>query len=204
MQTIRKSAFTLNELMVVISVLAVFLAIFLPMFSSEPHSKGPMTGVLSNGRSIYLAAFGMAWEGQDSSVYPALPTNGTASSTAYFNNLMARGVLNVKADFFAGPGMRASPGTNLVASGNAWNVTLGFNERTMDGTPFLFTRNLALSALPGATCNTPLTNDGSGLSFALKGLCVVAKGGSAHILKPSQIVTNFTSSASMTNLVARP
>ena len=100
--------------------------------------------------------------------------------------------------------MAASPGTNLVASGNAWNVTLGINPATLDGTPFLFTRNLALSALPGATCYTPLTNDGSGLSFALKGLCVVRKDGSAFVLKPDQIVTNFTTSASMTNLVARP
>jgi len=201
MQVVRKRSLRWIEWLLSVAGITIFLASLMSAVIEKlvQMGKGKMTGIMPDGRRIYMAVFA-----KDSSDYEALPTNGIASSTAYFNDLMAHGVLDVKASFFCGPGMKPSPGTNLTASGNAWNVTLGFNDATPDGTPFLFTRNLAISALPGGRCDTPLTDDGSGLTFAKKGLVVVAKGGSAFILKPEQIVANFTTSARMTNLVARP
>ena len=211
MRKFRKSAFTLIELLVVIAIIAILAAILVPAVQ-DALMKGKMTGVLSNGRGIYVAVFGKSIDdpsGTDPTSSAAFPAASTSlTSTAYFQSLMDNAILNVKASFFAGPGMTASGGTNLQASGNAWNVVTGFSDSTMDGTPFLFTRNLVISALTGTTSYgaDPLVDPSSAgnLSFARKGLCVVVKGGSSFILKSTMISTNLTSSASQTNAVAKP
>jgi len=212
LRKLRGSAFTLIELLVVISIIAILAAILMPAVT-DALLRGKMTGVLANGRSIYMAAFGKSIEspdGSDTAAAAAMPRTSDAlsSSTQYFQNMMTGGVLNVKAAFFAGPGMTASQGTNLLAAGNAWNVVVDVNDSTMDGVPFVFTRNLNIGSLPGqAGCSTPLSDAASsgGLSFATKGVCVVAKGGSAVIVKPAQLVSNFCPQvASATNNVLKP
>lgn len=71
------------------------------------------------------------------------------SSTAFFNWVMAAGLMNVSADFFCG--FDAAPvtphGAPLTADRNAWCVTVGIHRATPDGVPILFTKNLNVGNL---------------------------------------------------------
>ena len=55
MKTRSQSAFTLIEMLVVISIIAVLAAFAVPALTSA-LTKGQMTGTLNNGRQLYLAA----------------------------------------------------------------------------------------------------------------------------------------------------
>src|SRR4029453_2563340 len=57
-----ESAFTLIEMLVVISIIAVLAAFAVPALTSA-LTKGQMTGTLNNGRQLYLAAQQMALDG---------------------------------------------------------------------------------------------------------------------------------------------
>ena len=57
-----QSAFTLIEMLVVISIIAVLAAFAVPALTSA-LTKGQMTGTLNNGRQLYLAAQQMALDG---------------------------------------------------------------------------------------------------------------------------------------------
>ena len=62
MKTRSQSAFTLIEMLVVISIIAVLAAFAVPALTSA-LTKGQMTGTLNNGRQIYLASQQMALDG---------------------------------------------------------------------------------------------------------------------------------------------
>ena len=57
-----QSAFTLIEMLVVISIIAVLAAFAVPALTSA-LTKGQMTGTLNNGRQLYLAGQQMALDG---------------------------------------------------------------------------------------------------------------------------------------------
>ena len=62
MKTRSQSAFTLIEMLVVISIIAVLAAFAVPALTSA-LTKGQMTGTMNNGRQLYLAAQQMALDG---------------------------------------------------------------------------------------------------------------------------------------------
>src|SRR5437867_14408 len=62
MKTRSQSAFTLIEMLVVISIIAVLAAFAVPALTSA-LTRGQMTGTLNNGRQFYLAAQQMALDG---------------------------------------------------------------------------------------------------------------------------------------------
>src|SRR5438552_15985505 len=62
MKILSQSAFTLIEMLVVISIIAV-LAAFAVTALTSALTKGQMTGTLNNGRQLYLAAQQMALDG---------------------------------------------------------------------------------------------------------------------------------------------
>src|SRR4030081_3697459 len=62
MKTRSQSAFTLIEMLVVISIIAVLAAFAVPALTSA-LTKGQMTGTLNNGRQLYLAGQQMALDG---------------------------------------------------------------------------------------------------------------------------------------------
>src|SRR5512133_275895 len=62
MKTRSESAFTLIEMLVVISIIAVLAAFAVPALTSA-LTKGQMTGTMNNARQLYLAAQQMALDG---------------------------------------------------------------------------------------------------------------------------------------------
>src|SRR5438132_12967249 len=91
-----QSAFTLIEMLVVISIIAVLAAFAVPALTSA-LTKGQMTGTLNNGRQLYLAAQQMALDGAANSdptlVWPGDDPVNITSVTNYCNRLVANDYL---------------------------------------------------------------------------------------------------------------
>src|SRR5882724_1170140 len=109
-----QSAFTLIEMLVVISIIAVLAAFAVPALTSA-LTKGQMTGTLNNGRQLYLAAQQMALDGAANSdptlVWPGDDATIT-TVTQYANRLIANDYLK--------PGdlqkLLNAPGTNATVT----------------------------------------------------------------------------------------
>ena len=112
-----QSAFTLIEMLVVISIIAVLAAFAVPALTSA-LTKGQMTGTLNNGRQLYLAAQQMALDGAANSdptlVWPGDDATIT-TVTLYCSRLVANDYLK--------PGdlqkLLNGPGTNATVTANA-------------------------------------------------------------------------------------
>jgi prepilin-type N-terminal cleavage/methylation domain-containing protein len=117
MKTRSESAFTLIEMLVVISIIAVLAAFAVPALTSA-LTKGQMTGTLNNGRQLYLAAQQMALDGAANSdpnlVWPG-DDPAIATVTDYCNRLFSNDYLK--------PGdlqkLLNAPGTNATVTVNA-------------------------------------------------------------------------------------
>src|SRR5438132_1208379 len=122
-----QSAFTLIEMLVVISIIAILAAFAVPALTSA-LTKGQMTGTMNNGRQLYLAAQQMALDGaanSDPSLawpgdYNPLPADLSAYMTSLVNNnyLQPGDVQKL----LSGPGASA---TVTVAAGPPQSVTVG-------------------------------------------------------------------------------
>src|SRR5438094_6824860 len=91
-----QSAFTLIEMLVVISIIAVLAAFAVPALTSA-LTKGQMTGTMNNGRQMYLAAQQMALDGAANSdpnlVWPGDDTANLNTIDAYMNRLVTNDYL---------------------------------------------------------------------------------------------------------------
>src|SRR5690242_20933245 len=98
MKTRSQSAFTLIEMLVVISIIAVLAAFAVPALTSA-LTKGQMTGTLNNGRQLYLAGQQMALDGAANSD-PSLVWPGDDATittvTQYLSRLVANDYLKVE------------------------------------------------------------------------------------------------------------
>lgn len=188
----KKQGFTLIELLVVIAIIAMLAAILVPAVSSALLNAA-MTTTSSNGRSIYMAAFGKSLDNLGGG--GAWPESSEFStSTDYFVNLVTSKVMNVTYDFFSAKGVRAaksSKESDFAAVNNAWNLVTDLTDGTSDGTPFLFTKNL--ESFP-ASGNTVFQSniDTKSVPFGDQGVVVVHKGGAAYKLKDTDMTgSNF-------------
>src|SRR3977135_4349942 len=117
MKTRSQSAFTLIEMLVVISIIAVLAAFAVPALTSA-LTKGQMTGTLNNGRQLYLAGQQMALDGAANSD-PSLVWPG---DDAAINNVPAYTHRLYQNDYLK-PGdlqkLLTAPGTNATVTANA-------------------------------------------------------------------------------------
>ncbi|MCL1919571.1 MAG: RDD family protein [Kiritimatiellaeota bacterium] len=70
-----------------------------------------------------------------------------ATSTAYFNDLLAAEVQGIDMTKFAGAGVRASMTNMLTAENNIWAILINVKEDDPDTLPLMITRNVDIDAL---------------------------------------------------------
>ena len=180
-----QSAFTLIEMLVVISIIAVLAAFAVPALTSA-LTKGQMTGTMNNGRQLYLAAQQMALDGAANSdpnlVWPGDDPTNIKTVSDYMTRLVANDYLK--------PGdvqkLLNGPGTNATvtyAAGPPPTITMGgatpalkifrCTDANSSNVVFIESNNYTYdTALP------PNTNP-----FGDKGFIVQRKGGDASILR---------------------
>jgi prepilin-type N-terminal cleavage/methylation domain-containing protein len=186
MKTRSQSAFTLIEMLVVISIIAVLAAFAVPALTSA-LTKGQMTGTLNNGRQLYLAGQQMALDGAANSdpslVWPGDDLTNIVTVNDYMNRLYQNDYLK--------PGdiqkLLNGPGTNATVTANAGSpptVTLGgaipafkfFRVKDADSANvvFLETNNYTYNTTLQGVTTAP---------FGDKGFIVQRRGGDASILR---------------------
>lgn len=136
-------------------------------------------------------AEGVSWS-PPAQVVPAPPAVKSVSafrnSTDFFQHIMASGMMNVGPAFFAAPGsgLSTQPGAILSRKDNIWCIPLGINDATPDGTPVLFTRNLAVTNLAQLKGRVVDTLDDVP-PFGKEGLVVIINGGTSHALQGREL-----------------
>src|SRR5438874_3993652 len=128
MKTRSQSAFTLIEMLVVISIIAVLAAFAVPALTSA-LTKGQMTGSMNNGRQMYLAAQQMALDGAANSdpnlVWPGDDTTNLGTLNAYMTRLVQQNYLKPGdvQKLLSGPGASAAVQTGGAPPNQTITVT---------------------------------------------------------------------------------
>jgi len=184
MKTRSQSAFTLIEMLVVISIIAVLAAFAVPALTSA-LTKGQMTGTMNNARQMYLAAQQMALDGAANSD-PNLVWPGDDATILSVSDFMTRLVAN---DYLK-PGdvqkLLNGPGTNATvayAAGPPPTITMGGTTPALK----IFkctdanSSNVVFIESNNYTYDTALPTNTN--PFGDKGFIVQRKGGDASILR---------------------
>jgi prepilin-type N-terminal cleavage/methylation domain-containing protein len=197
MKTLRQSAFTLIEMLVVISIIAILAAFAVPALTSA-LTKGQMTGTMNNGRQMYLAAQQMALDGSANSdpslVWPGDDTANLGTMNNYMTRLVQQNYLKVGdvQKLLSGPGASAAVTSN--GQGNQTTVTVGGTaafkiypvaDADASNVVFCVSRNYTYN-----TQLTPTQNNQPNNPFGDKGFVVQRKGGDASILRPNNAIDN--------------
>jgi prepilin-type N-terminal cleavage/methylation domain-containing protein len=199
------AAFTLIEMLVVISIIAVLAAFAVPALTSA-LTRGQMTGTVNNTHQLYLAAQQMALDGttnSDSSLgWPGDITTPAAVTTllAYCDKLVANNYLPSAGDLKK---VLSAPGTTCAVTGGTTAADGTYSPITAIGTPALKIYRVHETNPPSTvfavtanyTYNTALTPAGS--PFGDKGFVVQRKGGDASIFKKAQATGSGTAFQSL-------
>jgi prepilin-type N-terminal cleavage/methylation domain-containing protein len=189
MKTLRQSAFTLIEMLVVISIIAILAAFAVPALTSA-LTKGQMTGTMNNGRQLYLAAQQMALDGSANSdpnlVWPGnytpIPNLQTYCQTLVQQDYLKAGDVQ---KLLSGPG--ASCGVTSSGTGNTQTIVLSgtsalkvypVTEADASNCIFAVSRNYTYD-----TALTPSTTAVPNNPYGDKGFIVQRKGGDASVLR---------------------
>jgi prepilin-type N-terminal cleavage/methylation domain-containing protein len=194
-----QSAFTLIEMLVVISIIAVLAAFAVPALTSA-LTKGQMTGTMNNGRQLYLAAQQMALDGAANSdpnlVWPGDDSTNLGTLNAYMTRLVQQNYLKPGdvQKLLSGPGASAAvttggnpPNQTVTITGTAALKVYPVADADASNVIFATSRNYTYnSALTPTAGNPPGPNN----PFGDKGFIVQRKGGDASILRPNNAVDN--------------
>ncbi|MGZ4967290.1 MAG: type II secretion system protein [Chthoniobacterales bacterium] len=205
MRTKNSAAFTLVEMLVVISIIAVIAALAFPAISGAVV-KSQMTQAVSNGRQIYLATFSMANDGATTGDarygWPgdlAVSTDSTIviKSVSDFvqrlvdNDYLKAGDLKVFSTAgvtpwtgsYTAPADATSKGTLTPAFDGTKNSAFKIyqvTDRSGGDTIFLATKNFTFSS----NATTALNSAAS--PFGDKGFVIIHKGGDGAAFKKQQ------------------
>jgi len=197
-----QSAFTLIEMLVVISIIAVLAAFAVPALTSA-LTKGQMTGTMNNGRQLYLAAQQMALDGAANSDPNLVWPGDDTVNLGTLNNYMTRLVQNdyLKAGdvqkLLSGPGASAIVAT--AGAGATQTVTItgtsAFKiypvaEANASNSIFAVSNNYIY-----ASALTPTIAGAPNNPFGDKGFVVQRKGGDASILRKNNAIPGAGASA---------
>jgi len=190
MKTRSQSAFTLIEMLVVISIIAILAAFAVPALTSA-LAKGQMTGTLNNSRQLYLAAQQMALDGAANSdatlTWPGNAQNAATLTLAQYLTTLVQGDYLKVGDvqkLLTAPG--ASPTVGYTTAGSPPVTTItGPIPGTLAFKFFKVTEsdsgNTIFAESSNYTYNTALTS--AGTPYGDKGFIVQRKGGDASVLR---------------------
>lgn len=186
-----RSGFTLIEMLVVISIIAVLAALAVPALS-QALTKGQMTGTMNNGRQLYLAGQQMALDGSaNSDPNLAWPGDYTSPALTKLSEYLAKLLQNSYLQVGDLQKLLNAPGTSCTATATTDPAT-GAVTVTLNGTPALKvyklkdsnSANTIFTVSNNYTYNTALASNGS--PYGDKGFIVQRKGGDASIFKRNQ------------------
>lgn len=187
MKTRSQSAFTLIEMLVVISIIAVLAAFAVPALTSA-LTKGQMTGTLNNGRQLYLAGQQMALDGAANSdpnlAWPGDYTPVLTKLQDYVTRLVNNDYLKPGdvQKLLSAPGATCTVTYTPPAPPNPGAVTLaGASGFKVYQAKDADSANTIFAVSNNYTYNSALVSTNS--PFGDKGFIVQRKGGDASILR---------------------
>ena len=201
----KTSAFTLIEMLVVISIIAIIAAFAVPTLT-QALSKGQMTGTMNNVRQLYLAGQQMALDGATNSdanyAWPGDYTGTAAVNTLedYCGKLVTNGYLN-QGDLqklLNAPGANCNVTSSADANGVAKVTLTGKSGLKVYKIKEVDSSNTLFAVTSNYVYNTALkTTDAP---YGDKGFVVMHKGGDAGILRKNQATAaNFGGDATGVN-----
>ncbi|MBX9741925.1 MAG: type II secretion system GspH family protein [Chthoniobacterales bacterium] len=199
----KKNAFTLLELLIVISIIAILVSLALPHLSSA-LLKGEMLQTLSNERQLYLATQAMAIDANTSGT-PNLGWPGDMASPSFeaWASALCHGYLSVS-DFCklcSAPGV-VLPVDKIPSTAHEIALTLYPLQESSDANDiFLITRN---ATLQGSGTNLSIGFDAKTKPYGNKGCVLIRRGGDAVSLLPNQATNNPRALGSLGASAATP
>ena len=184
MKTKTSTAFTLIEMLVVISIIAVLAAFAVPALTSA-LARGQMTGTMNNARQLYLAGQQMAIDGANSSnaalVWPG-DDSAITTLSIYCTRLVQNDYLKTGdvAKLLSAPGaiptvsQDAATPPNITVTGTSGLKVYPVKEADASNVIFAASSNYVYNTAFGATPSAP---------FGDKGFVVVRKGGDSAVLR---------------------
>lgn len=170
---LKANSFTLVELLVVISIIGLLAGLAVPAIQGGLDKAKQQVDV-SNIRQCGLTAFGYANDNDGN--FNGTNTN-SVSSTAFFTNLVALGLLN-NAKILGGNGYTAATSTNNIQAANiAWSYNSPLTTSDDGMLPLFMSKNAGTAV----SSNISLASATTG--WKTKGIVIYRIGQSAEFLK---------------------
>lgn len=185
---LRRRAFTLVELLVVISIIAILASLALPAMSNAVNAA-KLIQTVSNGKQIYIAAQQAALDaaqmGTATITWPGDMTTAPSTSVIYITDLVTNGYMKTgDLRILSTPGFAALISTNITdlkKENNGWNFG-GVTDGDDSTAVLAYTKNWVPGSGTGGNAVTGGTID-KAVGYKDIGFVIVRKGGDAQKYK---------------------